>query len=423
MINNLLSSLSLLMITNGTIESSILLRNQYNLNLAILPRSSLSITTFKNVWFKKIELIHFSPITFNSCRFGSSSVFIQSKETLIIQSCANISGYIRAEGSDIYVNSSSLSENFSMFNLLHSHGNFHNSKFTTKSNKPVITCSNSAVNVQNCIFSECDHGGIVTLLKSNLTVSNSIFNKMGADEGGAINFDGDELIANKCIFSHCKAAKSGGALKIAGRLNSTFSSCSFRFNKSPQGNSIYLLKSSGLVLNDCFISSGANEIYNYRKPNMIKKVGPPQSGDKEPDNPSPRPTPISSNYFSISNQFSQSSGFTTSNSFTKTIEFSQSSSFTPSVHTTLPQPTEIPDQTSTPFPTASFIDRSSNRSTKYLTFVIIICAAVVVIAIVAVTAILLQKRKSQIYPSDYDGEDEEPKKTTVIISNINDDDL
>ena len=107
-----LSTLSILMIANGTIKSSHLLKSKYSLNLAILPHNSLSITTFQNIWFKKIDLIHFSPITFNGCIFGSSSVFIQSKETLILQNCVNLSGHIKAENNDIFVNSSSLSENF-----------------------------------------------------------------------------------------------------------------------------------------------------------------------------------------------------------------------------------------------------------------------------------------------------------------------
>lgn len=417
-----LSTLSILMIANGTIKSSHLLKSQYNLNLAILPHNSLSITTFQNIWFKKIDLIHFSPITFNGCIFGSSSVFIQSKETLILQNCVNLSGHIKAENNDIFVNSSSLSENFEMFHLINSHGTFQKSVFSTSSNKPVMICSKSEVFVHYCNFSNCETGGIVTLLHTNLTVSNSFFYKMKAKEGAAINFVGDELIIKECSFLHCIATKSGGALKISGRLNSTISTCYFNYNNSPQGNSIYLMKSSILFVKSSYFPPNTNEIYNAKK-NI--NLGPVTTKNNTIGANFSTPTPsfTQSQYFSKSSAFYPSDYFTGTDAFSLSSQFSQSSLLTSAIYTPTRSPAASPNPTSTPAPTASYIDRSSNRSKKYLTFVIIICAAVVVIAIVAVTAILLQKRKSQIYPSDYDGEDEEPKKTTVVISNINDDDL
>lgn len=422
-----LSSLSLLIIANSTIKSSHILRNQYDLNLAILPHNLLSKTTFQNIWFKRIELVHFSPITFNGCHFGSSSVFIQSKETLIIQNCINLSGSIRSEERDIFVSSSNLSENFTTFQLFNSHASFQNSTFTTKSNKPIIICSKSEVLVQHCNFSQCNNGGIVTLLNTNLTVSSSFFYKMKADEGAAINFVGDKLIIDKSFFLYCNSTKLGGALKISNRLNSKISFCLFNFNQSPQGNSIYLLKSSQLILDHCYVPVSQKEIYNSKKSQLVVKglTGTVQTGGDPTNLPPATAIPSQSNFFSISNYFSQSFIFTRTSLFSPSLELLPLSSFSSILTNAYSSPTQIAESSSalTAASTQPYIERSNNRSTKYLTFVIIICAVVVIIAIVAVTAVLLQKRKSQIYPSDYDGEDEEPKKTTVVISNINDDNL
>lgn len=426
--NAFLSALSFLMIANNTIKSSYLLKNQYEMNLAILPRSSLSSTNFKNIWFGKMNLIHFIPVTFNGCFFGSSSVFIESNDILIIQNCFNLSGSIKVMDRSIFVSSTNLSDKFISFQVFNGKGTFQNSSFIAKSNEPVITAFKSEITIQNCNFSKCYNGGIVALQNTNLSISNSCFREMKAKEGAAVNFLGDLLKISNCAFINCQASKVGGALRIAGRLNSTLKSCFFRNNKSPQGNSIYLSKLSTLFLVKCSPRSLNDEIYYFKKSNVIARKDDPPIGEggQYPATSTFSPTKI----FTESIQFSFSNIFSRTTDFSQTKLFSISSFFTPSGNFTIPitpDPSQTPFGTPTPHvPDATLTPRSisnKNKSTKYLTFVIIICVAVVVIAIVAVVAILIQKRKSQIYPSDYDGENEEPKKTTVVISNINDDGL
>ncbi|KAK8892028.1 hypothetical protein M9Y10_029250 [Tritrichomonas musculus] len=422
-----LSTLSLLMVTNSTIKSHGLLKNSYEMDLSILPRSFKSTITFQNFLFKKINLIHFSPVTFDGCLFGSPSVFIESRELLIIRNCFNLSGSIEAIDRGILVDSTSLSQSFKHFYLFNSQGAFQNSTFTTKSDKPVITVSKSKISIKGCNFSNCKHGGIVALQNTNLTVLDSIFFNMEAEEGPAINFIGNSLIISESSFEQCKALRAGGALKIVANLNSTLTGCFFYNNKSPQGKSIYISENSYLSIVDCFIPSSANEIYTPGKSNLfVKDIGDGIIGNNE------SPTP----YFSPSGSFSSSLGFSPSTIFTRSKDFSATrtysatNEFSPSI-TLTEGPNVVPSASngqSSSSPQSSSSNASpvvakDKRGTKYLTFVIIICVVVVVIAIVAVTAILLQKRKSQIYPSDYDGETEEPKKTTVVISNINDDDL
>lgn len=398
--SSLIASLSFLMIANNTIKSSHLLKNQYEMNLAILPHLSFSTLTFQNLWFKQMNVVHFTPITFDSCRFGSSSVYIESNNNLIIQNCANLSGHIKAINRDIFVQSTKLSKGFNTFELINANGFFQNSIFSSYSKERIIIALKSNVTVQNCNFSNCLFGGIKASQDTNLNLSNCIFNKMESDEGAAICFSGNQLNVFACIFKQCKASKAGGAIKFNGKKNSLITDSTFIQNESPQGNSIYMIRTtSSLYFINCSIPSSKNNIYYSTKNGIRPKYITDING--RPVGPGELPP-------SITLQFSQSS------------QFSASFSFTPEC-TASPLPTtplRTPGPTSNT--TAEVILKQNKNDKKYLAFVIVICAAVVIIAIVAVTAILIQKKKNQIYPSDYDGDEEEPKKTTVTVPNIHD---
>lgn len=415
--SSIISTLSFLMIANSTLKSSHLLSNQYEINLAVLPRFSLSTLTLQNIFFKQINLIHFTPITFNGCLFGSSSVYIESNDILKIQNCNDLAGYIQVKNTNILVNSTKLSKNFTTFNIMNGKGIFMNSKFTSYSIEPVISTLESEIDIQNCNFSNCYYGGIKSLKKTNLTIFNCIFSMMKAEEGAAINFNGDSLRIQNCIFIKCNSLKAGGAIKIEERSESHILNSSFIQNKSPRGNSIYVSHKNKLFISNCNIPSYSNEIYNELKNNIIVKIGGDDGNHDLPQDGNEDSTGFTkSNYFTLSDAFSSSlhlkppatHGFSPSSLFTASSQFSKSNSFAPTREF---QASVKP------------IKVKSSKNTSYLIFVVIICVVVVVIAIVAVTAILVQKKKNQIYPSDYDGEEEEPKKTTVTIANINDVDV
>lgn len=382
--SSFITSLSFLMIANSTIKSSHLLKNRYDLNLALLPHLSSSTLKFQNVWFKHINLIHFTPVTFNSCKFGSSSIYIESKDTLIIQNCVNLSGYIKATDRDILVQSTNLSQKFKTFDIINANGNFESSTFSSSSNMPVILTSKSNITIKNCKFSKCCRSGIRASQDTKLNISDCIFNKMKSREGAAIDFSGDELKITDSIFKECKTSKVGGAIKFTGK-NLILIKSIFAQNESPKGNSIYLLQKSKASYISCSIPNSKNEIYvsiddNRQIKKEIKFSGTFTLPDTKPTAAPPTASPPQA---------------------------------TPNERTDPPSASSQPST-----PTAK--SKAVKKNDKFLFIVIGICVVVVVIAIVAVTAVLLQKKKNQIYPSDYDGDDEEPKKTTVTIANIND---
>lgn len=402
--SSFIASLSFLMIANNTIKSSYLLKNQYEINLAMLPQFSFSTLTFQNLWFKQMNVVHFTPISFNSCRFGSSLVYVESNNNLIIQNCVNLSGHIKAINRNIFVQSTKLSDNFKTFELINANGLFQDSIFSSHSKEQVIIASKSNITVKNCNFSNCLFGGIKALQETNLNLSNCMFNKMESDEGAAIFFYGNQLNVLACIFQQCKASKSGGAIKFNGKTDSHIIDSTFIKNESPKGNSIYIKKTGcNVYFKNCSNLSSKDDIYyNVNDEINIKW------GEEDLDSSGNIPVEgVQPSLMSETSPFSQSHSFTPSSSWTPPP--------TQSPFPTKP-PTPTPNPSSTPYP----VEKGENKDKNYLIFVIIICAAVVIIAIVAVTAILIQKKKNQIYPSDYDGDDEEPKKTTVTVPNIHD---
>ncbi|OHT05004.1 hypothetical protein TRFO_27395 [Tritrichomonas foetus] len=369
---SLFSALSLLLVANSTIKSARLSQINQQMNYALLPRNSLSTVTFQNIWLKQMNFIHFSPVNFKDCRFGSS-VYLESHAPLMIQDCHDLSGEVVSNRQAVKVSGSKVTSDFKVFKVIESNDClFEQSLFSTSSKDSVINLQRSSVKITECNFTNCRNSGIFAK-GSNLEIKSTLFKGMKAAEGSALHFKGNKLSVRHSTVINCEATKEGGAFKIMAST-CVFDCVSFIGNSAPIGSSISA--NSSVNLYKCVYDKAFKEEFN----GPIAVVM---------DIPTEVPTA------SVSPTVSQSPIPTLSPFAT-------------------PRPTMTP-----PGPTMTPVSLNPNpqKDTTFITFVIIICVVIVVIVIVVVIVVIVQKRKNQIYPSD-DTEDTEPKKTTVIVKNM-----
>ena len=372
MLQSFLSALSLISATNATITGSLTRRVGVDLSYALLPRNSRSSLIFDKLFFRNLDLVHFSPVTFHSCKF-SSPVHLESRGPISIQNCVNLMGTVDADQQDVLVEKTKVARDFVQFSIKNSkQAIFKSTEFHTTTDKPIIQLLNSDAMIDNCNFTGSKTSGVYAV-NSNLDILSTTFRNMMGENGGAVFFQGKEFHATNCLFINCTASKNGGALYLLAK-NGVVAHSTFYRTQAKVGPSVFSVKS--IIISGC----------SYERPFKDEFVG------------------------SIGISF-----------LTNTVSFlpPPTPSLSPTATTiifnaTTPMPTRtIPDPTMTP---VSF-NPNPTKDTTYITFVIVICVVVVVIVIVIVVVVVIQKRKNQIYPSD-DEEETEPKKTTVIVKNM-----
>ena len=122
--------------------------------------------------------------------------------------------------------------------------------------------------VANCSFIGNDahlSGGAIQSLKSGTGIYNCTFKSNDAEGGGAINFNGDNLIVYNCIFESNSAIWYGGAIFSEYGRNAKISKCTFKSNNVPSsdgsGGAIYYVPNTpdkdNLTIYDCTFESNA----------------------------------------------------------------------------------------------------------------------------------------------------------------------
>jgi len=146
------------------------------------------------------------------------------------------------------------------------------------------------VELKNCEFlgnSSVDIcGGLMFHMNTGGSVESCVFRDNSAhDGGGVLVHSGCNPVFVNCLFDSNSATRYGGAIHIV-RLgaSSRFINCTFAGNQASSGSAICIyLDAASLVIANCILWDGGNEIYDDGSPNITVTHSNVQSGWPEGD--------------------------------------------------------------------------------------------------------------------------------------------